>query len=67
MSVKTFWSKGTFSSVSNYKLFDFVVFKFDLSFYSKICAKYFFFYRELIYQYKILKNNLNLVIFAQIF
>ena len=31
--------------------------KFDHSFYSKICAKYHFFYCGLLYQYKFFKND----------
>jgi hypothetical protein len=35
--------------ISNYKTFDFFDIKFDHSSYSKICAKYQFFYRGLVY------------------
>jgi hypothetical protein len=36
-------------SIPNYKTFDFFDTKFDHSSYSKICAKYKFFYRGLVY------------------
>ena len=48
-------------------LFDFFDSKFDQSSYLKICAKYHFFYCRLLYKYKIFKNDLNLVMFVQIF
>ena len=54
-------------SVLNYMSFDFFNLKFDHSFYSKICVKYHFFCCGLLYQYKYFKNNLNLIMFAQIF
>ena len=54
-------------SVSNCSSFDFFYLKFDNSSYLKICAKYYYFYCGLFYQYKIFKNDLNLTIFVQIF
>ena len=54
-------------SVLNYRPFDFFDFKLDHSFYLKICIKYHFFSRGLLYQYKIFKNNLNLTIFTEVF
>jgi len=52
--------------VLNYRLFDFFNLKFNHSSYSKICAKYHFFCRGLLYQYKFFKNNLKLTMFVQI-
>ena len=52
--------------VLNYRLFDFFNLKFDHLSYSKICAKYHFFCRGLLYQYKFFKNNLKLTMFVQI-
>jgi len=54
-------------SVPNYRTFDFFNLKFDYSSYSKIRAKYHFFCCGLVYQYKYFKDNLNLIMFAQIF
>ena len=41
--------------------------KFDHSSYSKIYAKYHFFCCGLLYQYKFFKDNLNLIMFVQMF
>ena len=60
-------NKKNTPSVSNYRSFDFFDLKFDHSSYSKICAKHNFFCCGLLYQYKIFKNDLNLIMFAQIF
>ena len=57
----------TTPSVSNCRSFNFFNLKFYHLFYLKNCAKYHFFCYGLLYQYKILKNNLNLIIFARIF
>ena len=51
-------------SVLNCRSFKFFYSKFDHSFYSKNCAKYYLFCYGLFYQYKIFKNNLNLAIFV---
>ena len=51
--------------VSNCRSFDLFNSKFDHSSYSKICAKYHFFYCGLLCQFS--NNNLNLTMFAQIF
>ena len=55
------------TSVPNYSSFDFFDLKFAHLSYSKICAKYHFFCCGLLYQYKIFKNDLILVMFAQSF
>ena len=55
------------SFILNYKTFDFFDSNFDHSSYLKICVKYHFFCRGLVYLSKFFKNNLNLTIFIQIF
>ena len=54
-------------SISNYRSFHFFDPKIDHLSFSKICANYHFFCCELLYQYKILKGELNLAIFVQFF